>query len=105
MLWSAIFSTAMPYPEAMSIEYWRNEIDSVDDELLLLFNRRARYAIEIGLLKRRAGLPIEVPEREAAIIARMAGLNEGPLDADAIRRLFESVISESRDAERAMLEG
>lgn len=89
----------------MSIEHWRGEIDKVDEELLQLFNRRARYAIEIGLLKRRAGLPIEVPEREAAIIARMIEENEGPLDGDAIQRLFEALISESRQAERAMLEG
>lgn len=89
----------------MSIEHWRSEIDKVDEELLLLFNRRARYAIELGLLKRRAGLPIEVPEREAAIIARMVEDNEGPLDAEAIQRLFEAVIGESRIAERAMLEG
>jgi chorismate mutase len=89
----------------VSIEHWRGEIDTVDEELLQLFNRRARYAIEIGLLKRRAGLPIEVPEREAAIIARMIEENEGPLDGDAIQRLFEAVISESRQSERAMLEG
>ncbi|GMV85935.1 MAG: hypothetical protein AMXMBFR80_17900 [Dehalococcoidia bacterium] len=89
----------------MTIEYWRGEIDRADEELLDLFNRRARYAIEIGLLKRRAGLPIEVPEREAAIIARMIELNGGPLDGEAIQRLFEAVIDESRIAERAMLEG
>ncbi len=89
----------------MSIEHWRGEIDKVDEELLQLFNRRARYAIEIGLLKRRAGLPIEVPEREAAIIARMIEDNEGPLDGDAIQRLFEAVINESRQSERAMLQG
>ncbi|MCC7088655.1 MAG: chorismate mutase [Chloroflexi bacterium] len=89
----------------MSIEHWRGEIDRVDEELLQLFNRRARYAIEIGLLKRRAGLPIEVPEREAAVIARMIEENEGPLDGDAIQRLFEAVINESRQSERAMLEG
>jgi len=89
----------------VGIEHWRGEIDTVDEELLQLFNRRARYAIEIGLLKRRAGLPIEVPEREAAIIARMIEENEGPLDGDAIQRLFEAVISESRQSERAMLEG
>lgn len=89
----------------MSIEHWRGEIDKVDEDLLQLLNRRARYAIEIGLLKRRAGLPIEVPEREAAIIARMIAENQGPLDGEAIQRLFEAVISESRQAERAMLEG
>lgn len=87
------------------ISYWRARIDSVDEELLRLFNQRARHAIEIGLLKRKEGLAIEVPEREAAIIERMAELNEGPLDSDAVQRLFEAVITESRTAERAMLEG
>ena len=86
------------------IQRWREEIDLVDDQLLDLFNRRAHFAIEIGLLKRRLGLPIEVPEREAGVVARMEARNEGPLDSDAIRRLFEGVIAESRAAERAMLE-
>lgn len=87
------------------IAYWRARIDSVDEELLRLFNQRARHAIEIGLLKRREGLEIEVPEREAAIIERMVEMNEGPLDAEAVQRLFDAVIAESRTAERAMLEG
>ena len=86
------------------IEIWRSEIDRVDEDLLRLFNERAHYAIEIGLEKRRLGLPIEVPEREAAIIRRVVEENHGPLDADAIQRLFEAVIAESRVAESAMLE-
>lgn len=87
------------------IAYWRARIDSVDEELLRLFNQRARHAIELGLLKRKQGLAIEVPEREAAIIGRMVEMNEGPLDAEAVQRLFDAVIAESRMAERAMLEG
>ncbi|MBK6562307.1 MAG: chorismate mutase [Dehalococcoidia bacterium] len=87
------------------IEHWRNEIDRVDEDLLRLFNERAHYAIEIGLEKRRLGLPIEVPEREAAIIRQAIAHNHGPLDGDAIRRLFEAVIAESTTAESAMLEG
>jgi chorismate mutase len=96
------------YPRDMenrNIEHYRNEIDRVDDDLLQLFNERAHYAIEIGLEKRRLGLPIEVPEREAGIIQRMIAANHGPLDQEAILRLFETVIGESRIAERAMLEG
>lgn len=86
------------------ISAWRDEIDQLDDQLLDLFNRRAHCAIEIGMLKRRAQLPIDVPEREAQVIARVVQLNEGPLNGDAIRRLFEAVITESRIAEHAMLE-
>jgi chorismate mutase len=87
------------------IDNWRREIDRVDDDLLRLFNERARCAIELGLEKRRLGLPIEVPEREASIIRRVVSDNTGPLDGEAIQRLFEAVIAESRVAEQAMLEG
>lgn len=87
------------------IDHWRNEIDRVDEDLLRLFNERAHYAIEIGLVKRKFGLPFEVPEREAAIMQRMVTLNHGPLDNEAVLRLFEAVIAESRIAEQAMLEG
>lgn len=87
------------------IEHWRTEIDRVDEDLLRLFNERAHYAIEIGLEKRRLGLAIEVPEREAAIIRQMVADNHGPLDGEAVERLFEAVIAESRIAEEAMLSG
>ncbi len=87
------------------IQHWRNEIDRVDDDLLRLFNERAHYAIEIGLEKRRLGLPIEVPEREAAIIRRMLAENHGPLDGDSVGHLFDAVIAECRIAEEAMLSG
>ena len=87
------------------ITAWRAEIDQIDEHLLELFNKRAHCAIEVGMVKRRLRQPIEVPEREAQIITRMVELNEGPLDGDAIRRLFEAVIAESRVAERAMVEG
>ena len=90
--------------DTAKIEHWRTEIDRVDEDLLRLFNERAHYAIEIGLEKRRLGLPIEVPEREAAILREMVAHNHGPLDGEAIQRLFEAVIAESRVAEQAMLD-
>ena len=86
------------------IATWREEIDRVDEQLLDLFNQRAHCAIEIGMVKRRLRLPIDVPEREAQVIALMIARNEGPLDGEAIERLFDAVIAESRVAEGAMLE-
>ncbi len=86
-----------------AIAMWRAEIDDIDTELLELFNRRARCAIEIGMVKRRLQMPVDVPEREAGVIARVVGENEGPLDNQAIMRLFEVVIGESRIAERAVV--
>jgi len=78
----------------------RQNIDSVDEVLVKLLNQRAKWAIEVGRVKKAAGLPIYQPDREAKVVAHVVGANRGPLEADAIRRLFERVIAESRRLER-----
>jgi chorismate mutase len=83
-----------------TIEDWRIRIDEIDLELVMLFNERTRCAIEIGLIKKRLGLEIYSPTREAQVIASVTSANKGPLDAEAIRRLFERVIDEARRIER-----
>lgn len=79
---------------------WRERIDEIDLQLVRLFNERTQCAIEIGHIKQRHGLEIYSPSREAQVIANVTGANAGPLDAEAIRRLFERVIDEARRIER-----
>lgn len=88
----------------MDIEDWRVEIDRLDEMLLDLLNRRAVCAIEIGRIKREAGLPVYSPSREEEVISHVTRLNEGPLDREAVRRLFERIIDESRRIERVTVE-
>jgi chorismate mutase len=83
-----------------TIDDWRIRIDEIDLQLVEIFNERAQCAIEIGHIKRRLGLEVYSPSREAEVIANVTGANRGPLDAEAIRRLFERVIDESRRIER-----
>jgi len=78
----------------------RDKIDALDDELVRLFNDRAKLATEIGNVKRRYNLPVYAPSREEKVIAQVQNVNAGPLSNDAIRRLFERVIDESRRLER-----
>ena len=80
----------------MDLEDWRKEIDVLDRELLKLLNRRAECAIEIGRIKQAIEQPIFVPEREMSILNRILELNKGPLDAEAVRRIFQQIIDESR---------
>jgi len=89
----------------MSIEEIRQEIDRIDGELLRIFNRRAELALKIGEIKKGLGLPVYDPAREKKIFARMKEENPGPLDDNAIVRLFERVIDESRRLERIMTSG
>ena len=79
----------------------RAEIDTVDEDLVRLLNRRAGWALQIGHSKRAMGLRIYEPERESEIIARTGRMNGGPLSKAALRRLFERIIDESRSLECA----
>lgn len=80
----------------MTIEDWRVEIDKIDAELLRLLNARAEIAVRVGESKRVAGLSVLNRGREREVIGRARRDNRGPLDGDAVERLFRAVIRESR---------
>lgn len=88
----------------MDIDEWRIEIDRIDEQLIELLNKRSVCAIEIGRIKRQVGLPIYSPGREKEVIEHVTSRNGGPLDRDAVRRLFERIIDESRRIERVTVE-
>lgn len=79
----------------------RRQIDALDETIVRLFNERARCALEVGRLKDALGMPIYQPEREREVLEHVSAVNDGPLDAAAIRRLFERVIDEARRLERS----
>jgi chorismate mutase len=78
----------------------RKRIDDIDAALVALLSERATCALEIGRLKEAHGLPIYQPTREVQVIAHVREANRGPLDDDAIARLFERIIDEARRLER-----
>ena len=78
----------------------RKRIDLLDESLVRLLNARAACALEIGRIKREAGMAIYQPEREAEVLRNVQALNNGPLDRPAIKRLFERIIDEARHLER-----
>ena len=84
----------------MGIDVLRKRIDLLDDVLLRVFNERARIALEIGRIKKELELPVFDPGREKRIFSRMKADNPGPLGDEAVVRLFERVIDESRSLER-----
>jgi chorismate mutase-like protein len=83
----------------MTIEEFRKRIDHVDDQLLRLLSVRAQLAIEIGRTKRESGIELYDAAREHEVVNRILENNPGVLDAEALRRLFREIVSESRNAE------
>ena len=89
--------------EVLSIEELRSRIDVIDEQLVRLLNVRVACAVEVGRLKHEAGMAIYQPEREAQVLTRVrtsATELAGPLEAEAVVRIFERVIDEARRAER-----
>ena len=82
------------------IEALRQRIDELDERLVRLLNDRAGCALEIGRIKQALGLEIYQPEREREVLRHVRERNVGPLDAQAIVRLFERIIDEARRLER-----
>lgn len=82
------------------IDALRARIDDIDARLVELLSERADCALAIGRLKRALHLAIYQPAREVDVLAHVCAVNRGPLDDDAMRRLFERIIDEARRLER-----
>jgi chorismate mutase len=78
------------------IDKYRAAIDLLDAQLLRLLNRRAGILKQLGVLKRRAGLPVCDCEREAFLLARLLEKNARPLGERSVISIFHRIIIESR---------
>jgi chorismate mutase/prephenate dehydratase len=82
----------------------RREIDAIDDQLLLLLNRRASCAQKVADIKMAAG-EVECfhrPEREVEVLRRMMDENQGPLGRETIGRFFRELMSECLALEKPL---
>jgi UPF0755 protein len=82
----------------------REKIDRLDKRIVKLINKRARYADEIGKLKEKLGIEVYSPEREKQVISNVSSQNRGPLTDEAVSRVYERIIDESRRLERESAE-
>ncbi|BDG06307.1 prephenate dehydratase [Anaeromyxobacter oryzae] len=82
----------------------RTLIDAIDERILALLNERARIAAEVGEHKRAAqpSAPFHVPAREREILARLEALAAGPFPREAIRPVFQEIMSACLSLERPL---
>lgn len=85
---------------ARALARLRRNIDQVDAVLVKLLNQRAQWALDVGDVKKEAGIAVYQPDREKEVLDSVQEQNRGPLGHGAIQRLFERIIDESRRLER-----
>lgn len=78
----------------------RTEIDTVDQDLLHLFNRRAALSREVGHIKADVPGIIFKPVREKEVLDSLAARNPGPLPEDHLRAIWREIFSSSRALQR-----
>ncbi|MEY7847901.1 chorismate mutase [Natrarchaeobius sp. A-rgal3] len=82
-----------------------SELAPVDEEILELIDERMAIADEIGRIKAREGLPVEVPEQESVVLDRVAddATSEG-VDPDLVRAVYRDLLEMSKDVQRRHVE-
>ncbi len=79
----------------------RDQIESIDGQIVELIAERVRLARQLGPIKRSEGLSTMDPEREAAVIRHAAELARShDLPDEDLRRIFWHIIALSRQAQR-----
>src|ERR687893_1905707 len=73
----------------------RAGIDSVDEEIVRLLDRRARLACRIGEIKQENGLQAYAPARERAVLNRVTALSAGDFPREGLEEVFREIISSS----------
>lgn len=83
----------------------REAIDGIDVQLLELLNRRTTVVEEIGRIKQELQMAVYEPKREEQVFANVLSHNDGPLPAEAVKRIFERIIDEMRTVQKLKILG
>lgn len=70
----------------------RAVIDSLDDQIIALLNKRATEALAIRALKPQAQMGLYDPKREEEIFVRLEEVNDGPMYNDDVREIYATIL-------------
>src|SRR3954452_23391548 len=78
----------------------RDQIDSIDAQILDLLGQRGSVAQEVGHVKAETRAPVFRPEREAQVLRSVAERNPGPLKDHDVQTIFREIMSACRALEK-----
>jgi len=75
-------------------------MDLVDEQLLSLLSKRAKFSQLIGQLKRERNQSVYAPDREREVLTRLMRLNKGLLSREALGSIYREIMSSSLSLEK-----
>ena len=105
-----IFLAFMPFLSASTkagtqeqLATYRQQIDSIDHQLVELIQERARVVQQVGVVKQEAHIPVTDTGREQLVIQKAEGLAKGgPLPTEAVGRIYQKLVEEMRNWEASL---
>jgi len=88
--------------ELIRLPELRERIDQLDKKIVELLNERAAVVIEVGKAKQADGTPIYAPDREQAVLKRIAEINTGPLPQKTLQAIYRELMSGSFALEKPL---
>lgn len=77
---------------AHQIELHRAKIDILDEQIVMLLNRRAEESLAIRVLKPQVKQGLYDPKREEDIFEKVEGWNSGPMYNDNVRAIYATIL-------------
>ncbi|MCR6095492.1 bifunctional 3-deoxy-7-phosphoheptulonate synthase/chorismate mutase [Salipaludibacillus agaradhaerens] len=77
------------------LEELRDQLDSINEQLVELINERAKVAQEIGRVKRAQGLNRFDPVRERKMLDIIENKNKGPFETSTLQHIFKQIFKAS----------
>ncbi len=89
----------LPAQTLTSLEECRAAIDEADLELLELLARRMRLSMRVGQLKQHSGMAALQPERERALLQRLAKAAAPEVGARGVNAVWQAILELSRQVQ------
>lgn len=83
-----------------NLDNLRKRIDSIDEKILDLINKRGKIALQISEHKQQNSLKIYDPGREKAIEKKLQKINPGPLTNEYVISIFREIVSGCRSLQK-----
>tara|TARA_R110000868_G_scaffold137215_7_gene350673 strand:+ start:421 stop:1293 length:873 start_codon:yes stop_codon:yes gene_type:complete len=79
--------------KSQTLDNIRQKIDSIDSSIHDLLMERAALASSIAAEKRKRGMPVVHPAREARMVRRLLSRHKGDLPKQAVTRIWRELVS------------
>src|SRR5271168_189510 len=89
-------------PASKDLQLLRQQIDSLDAQIVQLLNDRANVVVDIGKLKQQTNEPIYAPDREKFVLEKVRSLNKGPLPDRCLEAVYRELMSGSFALEKPL---